>query len=609
MEQEQIRHSELTFQLIVESSPNAIVLVNKEGKISYINNQTEKLFGYSKAELIGQMVEILIPQRYRDKHMGFRTDFFGSPSVRSMGAGRELFALRKDKTEFPIEIGLNPLITVDGTMVLASIIDITERKKAEERFRLVVESAPNAMVLVNQEGTITMVNRQSELLFGYQRNELNGQRLEVLIPERFRDHHPDLRNSFFGNPQTRSMGAGRELFARRKNGTEIQVEIGLNPIETPEGQLVLASIIDITERKRADERFRLVVESAPNAMILVNHEGIITLVNKQVEVLFGYNQSELIGNNLGLLLPERFSDIHTAYADMYFRNPWTRPMGEGRDLFARRKNGTEVQVEIGLNPIDTNEGQLVLASIIDITQRKIQEATLKRQVELEIKNEELEQFAYVASHDLQEPLRTVSNYMQVFEEDYVEKLDDKARKYIKSVNNATRRMSTLVKALLDFSRLGRNRKLVRVDCELLINNVISDLKTLVENSGATIEVGKMPSLPVYEIEFTQLFQNLISNAIKFRKNNTRPEVRITCVRANEKYQFSVTDNGIGIMPVHFGRIFDIFQRLHPDSEYEGNGIGLANCKKIVELHQGEIWVDSKLEKGTTFNFIIPQLVL
>jgi light-regulated signal transduction histidine kinase (bacteriophytochrome) len=198
--------------------------------------------------------------------------------------------------------------------------------------------------------------------------------------------------------------------------------------------------------------------------------------------------------------------------------------------------------------------------------------------------------------------------MQVFEEDYVEKLDDKARNYIKSVNNATRRMSTLVKALLDFSRLGRNRKLVRVDCKLVINNVISDLKTLVENSGATIEVGKMPSLPVYEIEFTQLFQNLISNAIKFRKNNTRPEVRITCVRANEKYQFSVADNGIGIMPVHFGRIFDIFQRLHPNSEYEGNGIGLANCKKIVELHQGEIWVDSELEKGTTFNFTIPKLV-
>jgi PAS domain S-box-containing protein len=147
MEQEKIKYTELTFQLIVESSPNAIVLVNKEGKIAYINNQTEKLFGYTRVELIGKLVEMLIPKRYGEKHPEYRDTFFTSPSVRSMGVGRELFALRKDKTEFPIEIGLNPIVTVDGTMVLASIIDITERKKAEERFRLVVESAPNAWCL------------------------------------------------------------------------------------------------------------------------------------------------------------------------------------------------------------------------------------------------------------------------------------------------------------------------------------------------------------------------------------------------------------------------------------------------------------------------------
>jgi PAS domain S-box-containing protein len=290
MEKEGIKHSELTFQLIVESSPNAIVLVNKEGKIAYINNQTEKLFGYTRSELIGQLVEILIPQRYTSQHPHFRNTFFEQPTVRSMGAGRELFAIRKNKTEFPIEIGLNPLVTVDGTLVLASIIDISERKKAEERFQLVVESAPNAMVLVNHDGIITLVNKQTELLFDYQRHELIGAKIEILIPERFSTHHPGHRNNFFKKPQTRAMGTGRDLFAKRKDGSEIQVEIGLNPIETPEGQMVLASIIDITERK-------------------------------------------------------------------------------------------------------------------------LQEKTLKKQVELEVKNKELEQFAYVASHDLQEPLRTVSNYM------------------------------------------------------------------------------------------------------------------------------------------------------------------------------------------------------
>jgi PAS domain S-box-containing protein len=609
MEKEQVKYTELTFQLIVESSPNAIVLVNKEGKIAYINSQTEKLFGYSRVELIGQLVEILLPARYSEKHPDFRNMFFTAPSVRSMGVGRELFALRKDKSEFPIEIGLNPIVTVDGTMVLASIIDITERKKAEERFRLVVESAPNAMVLVNHEGTITLVNQQTEILFGYERSELIGKKLEVLLPERFRTYHPGHRNSFFKTPQTRSMGIGRDLFARKKNGDEIQVEIGLNPIETAEGQLVLASIIDITDRKKAEERFRLVVESAPNAMILVNDEGVITLVNKQTEILFGYERSELIGKKLEVLLPERFSSHHATHRNTFFKKPQTRSMGTGRDLFAKRKNGTEVQVEIGLNPIETAEGQLVLASIIDITERKLQEITLKKQVQLEIKNKELEQFAYVASHDLQEPLRTVSNYMQIFEEDYLGQLDAPAIKYIHSVKNATKRMSTLVKALLDFSRLGRDRRLAHVDCKKLINNVVSDLQTMIKHSNAIIDVAEMPTLNLYEIEIGQLFQNLISNALKFHKKDSRPEVHIFAMEANEKWQFSVRDNGIGIAPAHFDRIFDIFQRLHTTAEYEGNGIGLANCKKIVELHQGEIWVESALGKGATFNFTIPQLAL
>jgi PAS domain S-box-containing protein len=609
MGQGKIKHTELTFQLIVESSPNAIVLVNKEGKIAYINNQTEKLFGYTKVELVGQLVEILIPQRYSGNHPGSRNLFFKSPSVRSMGVGRELFALRKDNTEFPIEIGLNPIVTVDGTMVLASIIDITERKKAEERFRLVVESAPNAMVLVNQEGVITLINRQTETLFGYERIELVGKKLEMLLPERFSTLHPEHRSSFFKMPQTRSMGAGRNLFARKKDGSEIQVEIGLNPIEAAEGQLVLASIIDITDRKKAEERFRLVVESAPNAMILINQDGVINFINKQTEILFGYERSELVGKKLEMLLPERFSSQHTTHRNDFFKKPQTRSMGKGRDLFAKRKNGTEVQVEIGLNPIETAEGQLVLASIIDITERKIQEIILKKQVELEIKNKELEQFAYVASHDLQEPLRTVSNYMQIFEEDYLAHLDDDARKYITSVNNATKRMSTLVKALLEFSRLGRNSKLAHVNCFKLIDNVVSDLQTLIKSTNAIIHVAEMPNLNLYEIETRQLFQNLILNAIKFRKKNTTPEVHIYTMKVNEKWQFSVRDNGIGITPAHFERIFDIFQRLHTHDEYEGSGIGLANCKRIVELHQGEIWVESTLGEGATFNFTIPHLAI
>jgi signal transduction histidine kinase len=231
----------------------------------------------------------------------------------------------------------------------------------------------------------------------------------------------------------------------------------------------------------------------------------------------------------------------------------------------------------------------------------------QRAAELMIANKELEQLTYIASHDLQEPLRTISNYMQIFEEDYLEKFDDQAFSYIRSVNTAAKRMNTLVKGLLTFSRLGREKKLSLIDVKKVVTNVIADLQTLITNSGAIIDVGEMPELNLYELEFGQLVQNLITNAIKFQKKNIKPQIKICSQEVNGKWQFSVSDNGIGIAPVHFTRIFDIFQRLHDTSEYEGTGIGLANCKKIVELHQGKIWIESVLGKGTIIYFTIPIL--
>jgi len=475
----QVKYSELTFQAIVEATPNAIVLVNKEGKIAYANHQTELLFGYDRIELIGRMVEILIPERYHKNHPQFRTMFFSSPETRTMGSGRELYAIRKDRTEFPVEVGLNPLVTVDVTMVLVSIIDISARKKAEERFRLVVESAPNAMILTNKEGKITLINNQTEKLFGYHRNELIGNKLELIIPTRFRGNHPHLRESFFSSPSVRSMGAGRELFALRKDGTEFPVEIGLNPIDTDEGTVVLASVIDITERKR--------------------HEAIVTL---------------------------------------------------------------------------------------------------------ELKNKELEQFNYIASHDLQEPLRTVSNYIQILEEDFSDELSQEAKNHIRTIQRATSRMSTLIRYLLDFSRLGRDRKLVSIDCNEIVENVIADLNSLIQTTGTKIQVGNLPVINAYETELHQLFQNLINNAIKFRKKDTAPQITIGCENYNEHFEFYITDNGIGISEKHFDRIFQIFQRLNADREFEGYGIGLANCKKIAEMHGGKIWIESELGKGSTFKFSI-----
>ena len=231
----------------------------------------------------------------------------------------------------------------------------------------------------------------------------------------------------------------------------------------------------------------------------------------------------------------------------------------------------------------------------------------KRAAELDMLNKELEQFAYIASHDLQQPLRTVSNYILLFEEKYVSQLDENAAKYINSANNAVKRMSLLINSLLIFSQLGHNRKLDTVDVGKVLEDVVEDHESLLKSTNTIIEIGTMPVLAIYETEMHQLFQNLITNAIKFQKPGVQPKIEISSREVNGKWQFAIKDNGIGIETVHYEKIFDIFQRLHGKKDYEGSGIGLANCKKIVQLHQGEIWLESEPGTGTTFYVTIPIL--
>jgi len=275
-------------------------------------------------------------------------------------------------------------------------------------------------------------------------------------------------------------------------------------------------------------------------------------------------------------------------------------------------DGTKGYFELRVQSVD--EGVLILS--IDVTQQKQAEQVLlqnnamldekvkERTAELIAKNKELEQFAYIASHDLQEPLRTVSNYIQIFKEDYSEKLDVTAMGYLDAVNRAMKRMSTLSRALLDFSRLGRNKEIVTIDCNQLLTDVLADLENVVQKTGTVVTNKTLPALTGYETELRQLFQNLISNAIKFRNSDIPPQIHIDVSEKETTWEFRIIDNGIGIEPQYFERIFQIFQRLHTTDKYEGSGIGLANCKKIVELHKGNITLESELHKGSTFIFTI-----
>src|SRR5207249_1701410 len=219
-----------------------------------VNTQAEKLFGYARAELIGNLVDMLVPERFRGRHPGHRTAYFADPKTRSMGSTQDLYGLRKDGTEFPIEISLSPLETEEGTLVSSAIRDITERKKAEEKFRGLLEPVPDAMVIVNKDGRITLVNAQTEKLFGYSREELVGQWVELLVPERFRRQHPGHLSGFFADPRVRSMGSSLELYGLRHYPSATPFQTSLSPLKTEEGTLVSSAIRDITERKRAEDK-------------------------------------------------------------------------------------------------------------------------------------------------------------------------------------------------------------------------------------------------------------------------------------------------------------------------------------------------------------------
>ncbi|HVK48007.1 MAG TPA: ATP-binding protein [Pseudobacter sp.] len=375
---------------------------------------------------------------------------------------------------------------------------------------------------------------------------------------------------------------------------------------------------EVEQRKRAEEKFRNLLEAAPDSMVIMDDRGTIQLVNAQTEKMFGYDRDLMIGSNVELLMPSRYESLLAIGRSGAAKADKPGPIVEGLEFFGRKLNGDEFPIEISLSPMKSEDGMLFTAAIRDVSEKKRLEreirevnSSLERKVkmrtaELEVKNRDLEQFAYVASHDLQEPLRTTTSFVDLLRKRYHGQLDKNADQYLDFITQSSDRMKVLIHNLLDYSRLGKEKELVQIDCNELLQDVLHDLDRSIRENDASVVSGKLPEVTGYKTELKQLFQNLVSNSMKFRKKDVAPEVIVQAVRENGHWVFSFKDNGIGINPVYSEKVFVLFKRLHKREDYEGTGIGLAYCKKIVELHGGKIWVESRPGEGCTFFFTISE---
>jgi PAS domain S-box-containing protein len=598
--------SEEQFRAIVETTPECVMLVGEDGTLLHINSSGLSILGAPSADIVlGKSVYDVIAMEHRDR---FRE--FNELVCRGQKATLEFDIVGSQGEHRHMETHSAPLRRSGGvTVQLAVARDITERKRIERAalwLGAIIDSSDDAIVSKDLNGIITSWNNSAQRLFGYTAAEVIGRSVTILIPPDRLDEEPNILARLRRGERVDHFESKR----RRKDGTLIDVSLTISPVKDAQGNIVGASKIarDITERKRAEDairaseaRFRQLADSMPQIVWTARPDGYLDYFNERWYEFTGFNRDAFGDSSWeSIVHPDDLTGCRESwYGSVRSETPyqiecrlWDRHERRWRWFMARAL------------PIRDGGGAVLkwFGTSTDIDVQKRNEDELRRV------NQDLEQFAFSASHDLQEPLRGIRIYSELLTKRYSGNLDEEALEFLGYVSNGAARAEMLVRDLLAYTKISKFDKAPaeETDANEALASTLANLAGSIAETGAQITSDPLPPVRVHATHLQQLFQNLIGNAIKYRSRERTPAVHITAERQKGYCTFAVSDNGIGIEPKYKESVFGMFKRLHTNDEYAGTGIGLAICQRIVERYQGRIWVESEPGQGSTFRFMLPE---